>query len=444
MAETINTHFPNLEKQLNSIPDRRKIPFYSMADVIFTVISMFLLKTKSRNNLNENRSQDKFKNAFAKIFNYKMPHMDTVHGILEMIDPSHLEAVSVCLVKTLMTHNVLHPFRLLSVYHVVSIDGVKIMNFSAPTEGSTMKISKNGKETYTRSCVQAKITTPNGFSIPIITEWINTDDGATKEDCELNAFKRLTQQLWEYFPRLPICLVFDALYANDSVFSICDVYGWKYIVTLKDKLKTILKKIEAGLVEVIYPTNSLLPGDPEDGGFICDDIKIPNYKNKTIDILHRNLEWLNNLNYKGHVIHWFSCTELAQHPGSKQDRQYFAWITNIKICVKNILLLEKFTRAARAGIEDSFNTEKNRGYAMKHKYARKSFLAGCNYLICMHIAEIINQLITVSRWFQKNLMEQSKSTIRALWEDIIKEITHWNHAKLKAVLNLIPSNYSYQ
>ncbi|QEC72383.1 hypothetical protein FSB73_12560 [Arachidicoccus ginsenosidivorans] len=38
-----------------------------------------------------------------------------------------------------------------------------------------------------------------------------------KQDCELAAFSRLADQLHKLFPRLPICLHLDGLYANATV-----------------------------------------------------------------------------------------------------------------------------------------------------------------------------------------------------------------------------------
>ena len=445
MAKTIHTFFPDLRQQMNNLPDDRKTYQYSMADIIFAAIAMFLLKCQSRNCVTEQRKKHGFSKAFFKIFNYNMPHMDTVDGIIKKIDPHHLEQICLCLVKTLIDRKTLHPFRLLSSYHVFSIDGVKIMSFSEPTNGTTKKVSKNGKESYTRSCVQVKITTVNGFSIPVMTEWISTEDGFSKQDCELNAFKRVTKRLKSFFPKLPICLVLDGLYANDTVFTICSTYKWAFSVTLKDaSLKTLWFKIYDAILGVVYPLDDLLPASIDDGSHIFDDIEIPNLAKHSVDTLGRTLEWCNHLDYNGHTVHWFSCKEFTGDPESPCDLQYFAWLTNIKINQENVLQLEKSTRAGRSGIEDSFNTEKNRGYAMKHKYSRKSFTAARNYLTCMHIAEIIDQLVTLSLWYQQNLLEDAKSTHKELWADIRKELRFIFAERINFLSQMLPQNYCYK
>jgi hypothetical protein len=55
-----------------------------------------------------------------------------------------------------------------------------------------------------------------------------------KEDCELKSFRRPSQRLKKEFPKLPICLVADALYACQAVVVICQQFDWKYVLTLKE------------------------------------------------------------------------------------------------------------------------------------------------------------------------------------------------------------------
>jgi hypothetical protein len=61
---------------------------------------------------------------------------------------------------------------------------------------------------------------------------MNVDE--IKQDCEIKAFKRLAAKLKKAFPRLPICIMGDSLYANEKVFQICDDNQWKYLILFKD------------------------------------------------------------------------------------------------------------------------------------------------------------------------------------------------------------------
>jgi hypothetical protein len=101
-------------------------------------------------------------------------------------------------------------------WFVVAIDGTGVMNFSQKhCEHCLYKRSKRGKLSYFHNVLEAKLITPNGFSISIATEWIENPQGEyDKQDCELKAFKRLAAKLKKPFPRLPICITADGLYPN--------------------------------------------------------------------------------------------------------------------------------------------------------------------------------------------------------------------------------------
>ncbi|GAB1477192.1 hypothetical protein MASR2M70_20300 [Bacillota bacterium] len=54
----------------------------------------------------------------------------------------------------------------------------------------------------------------------IATEFIeNENENVSKQDCEINAFKRLAPKLKHKYPRLPICLLADSLYVPVNRYS---------------------------------------------------------------------------------------------------------------------------------------------------------------------------------------------------------------------------------
>lgn len=63
-------------------------------------------------------------------------------------------------------------------------------------------------------------------------EYENED--VEKQVCERKAFYRLAERLKKQYPRLPLCLVSDSLYACEPVFTLCEKYGWKCIIRFKD------------------------------------------------------------------------------------------------------------------------------------------------------------------------------------------------------------------
>jgi hypothetical protein len=83
--------------------------------------------------------------------------------------------------------------------------------------------------------LEAKVVTPNGFAFSLMTEFIeNADLLQDKQDCELKAFYRLSKRLKARFPRLPLCLLLDGLFAGGPAFRICADPDWKYLIVLQE------------------------------------------------------------------------------------------------------------------------------------------------------------------------------------------------------------------
>ena len=99
------------------------------------------------------------------------------------------------------------------------------------------------------SVLEANITLKNGLTIPLMSEFLyqkhselERDEG--KQDNELTAFKRLTERLKNYFPRLNIVLFMDGMFATQSVLKIVKMNRWETIIRLpKQKLTDYAKQL---------------------------------------------------------------------------------------------------------------------------------------------------------------------------------------------------------
>jgi hypothetical protein len=312
--------------------------------------------------------------------------MDTVHAILRELEPAELERLRIAMLRILIEKKVFHKFRLLNQFFLVAVDATGVM---AVNEGhcdhclhrTTNKGKSNEKTIYFHNVLEAKLIGENGFSISLATEWIENQSEYDKQDCELKAFKRLAINLKKSFPRLPICIVADSLYPNKPFFDICSENSWKFIVTLKDAcLPTLQEEI---------------------------DLSIPVNKNIRSEIRGKKefeYEWLNGLDYEGVSLDWLKCID---------GKNKFVFVTNLNCTYLTIFALSDAGRL-RSEIEDSFNTQKNRGYGLEHKYSRTSMQATKNYYLIMQIAHMLAQLYQLSDLFKPRLV--SKTTITHLWK----------------------------
>ena len=78
-----------------------------------------------------------------------------------------------------------------------------------------VKIHKNVTCTYYHQALSTVIAHPEHSTVfPIALEFIQKQDGISKNDCELNAAKRLVVKLKTTHPHLKMRILCDALYAN--------------------------------------------------------------------------------------------------------------------------------------------------------------------------------------------------------------------------------------
>jgi len=86
--------------------------------------------------------------------------------------------------------------------------------------------------------------------LPLFNEPIKKKAGQTKNDCELNAAKRLLPELKKAFPRLKIIILADALFANAPFIKLVKGQGFKFVIRVKfGNNKTLEKAIQTHFIK---------------------------------------------------------------------------------------------------------------------------------------------------------------------------------------------------
>ncbi len=163
---------------MREIEDCRRGGDYELAELITACIALFIFKQGSRNAFNNQRQEHKFKSRYRKLFKLRLPHMDTVDRVLRRLPDEALERLKQRLIQALLEKKALHRFRFMKRWFVVAIDGTGVMSFTQKhCEHCLYKRSKRGKLSYFHNVLEAKLITPNGFSISMATEWIENPEG---------------------------------------------------------------------------------------------------------------------------------------------------------------------------------------------------------------------------------------------------------------------------
>ncbi len=399
LFNTITHFFPDLFDRIRQIEDFRKRAEYELVELITAGIAMFLFKEGSRNAFNNDRQEGNFEKNYKRFFKMRLPHMDTVNIIMRQLNEKELEELKRTMVQNILEKKSLHKYRFLKKWFVVAVDGTGLMSFSEKhCEHCLHKTYANGKTIYFHNALEAKLVCRNGFSISIATEWIeNPDSEYQKQDCEQKAFKRLAKTLKFFYPRLPICITVDGLYPNEPFFEICTKNNWRFVVTFEDgNLPSIWKKIEH--LKSFSTENEYSQVSIEDGKRI-----------------HRDYCWINGIDYNDYQLNWIECIEtIGNSDDNKKKISRFVYLTNIKIDRSNAAEIVQTGRLRWKIENEGFNTQKNLGYNLEHKYSRVSWLAAKNYYQCLQIGQLINQLLELSLKFKELL--DGKITIQHLWK----------------------------
>jgi len=378
-----------------------------MSEILVGVLFIYIFKETSRNAYNNDRREVNFRKNFFKYFGLNLPHADAIDDVLRVLAPVEIERLKSHLVAGLIEQKMFRKFRFLGKYYLVAVDATGMASFEQRhCDHCLMKTSKTGVITYFHYVLEAKIVTSTGLSISLASEFIENDSGRDyqKQDCEQKAFARLAVKIKKYFPRLPICILADGLYPNNTMFDICAKNDWKFIITLKDgNLKTF--QTEVSLLKATASKRS-----------VCRTDKTTN----------TNLEYsfLNDLEYTGRYFSWVECIEtIVNIKGTVLSSQKFGYITNVNQNLQNLTETADSGRLRWKIENEGFNAQKNLGYALEHKFSRKSFVAMQNYYLLMQIAHMINQLVERSYQVVEILQEHSKQTIVNLWKKMMAYLT---------------------
>ena len=335
---------------------------------------MFLVRLGSKRQIKYLLSTDEFKKNLKLISSsptHKIPHPDTLENLLKKIKPEEIAGIRQKMIARLIRMKCLVAFRLLGIYYMIAIDGTGHITYKERHCPHCLTKTKNGKVIYYyHNVLEAKIVTEGGLALSVETEFIENRNGATKQDCELKAFYRLTKKLKRKFPQLKMCLLLDSLYVADPVFEICDRYSWKYIITFK----------EGSMPDTYAEYLCLKDLQPENRAEIKDEDTTQNFS------------WVNSISYRGPVFDVLECNE--SKPGSKGEIENtkFVWITNLNVDSNNFKKIAKGGRLRWKIENEGFNIQKNGGYNLEHPYS-KNERAMKNFYLLLQIAHIISQLI---------------------------------------------------
>jgi hypothetical protein len=380
--------FPPLFANVTDPRDPQKI-LYPLSSLAFAGITMFLFQLKARRQIGLLLRNGPSVSKFQALFGVEcFPHGDTLEATFSNLETDQIQAVVTGMTETLIRKKVLYSYRLLGIYFIVAIDGTGTIRFSRPHCPHCLTRTRNGKTLYYHPVLEAKLVASNGFAFSLMTEFIeNPGDKATKQDCELKAFYRLAERLKTQFPRLPILLSLDGLFAGGPTFDLCHRYGWKFMIVLKDDdLPSINEEFDA--LSKLQPENRLA------------------WRTGKEAQIKQVFRWVDDIAYvdslkKEHTLSAIECLETKPDKEGQKKTTKFKWVTNCHVSYKNVTTLSNDGGRMRWKIEnEGFNVQKKGGYELEHAYTNNPNSAKVFYFL-LQIAHLLAQLL-----YKANLLKR--------------------------------------
>ena len=90
--------------------------------------------------------------------------------------------------------------------------------------------------------------------------------------------------------------------------------------------------------------------------------------------------WVTDIDYRGHRLQWLECLEtVGPLESAERTDSRFVHLTDLAVSADTVALLSATGRLRWKIENEGFNTRKNLGYALQHKYARVNWQAAKNY-----------------------------------------------------------------
>lgn len=299
----------------------------------------------------------------------------------------------------------LEQYRFLSCYYLMTIDGSDYFNSEKiHCENCLTKKTRSGGIRYYHQILQATLVHPYMKQvIPLAPEFIRNTDGTDKQDCEVNAGKRIIKKMREAHRQLKMIIVADSLYSKQPFIEELKDQNYSFILVAKPKDH----KVMMGHLHTLKE--------------LRDISQLTYTDNKGRQHLYK---WENDIPLNGNKnsikVNYFEYSIIE----NGKINYHNSWVTDIPIDRDNVIQLVKGGRARWKIENEGFNTLKNHGYHLEHNFGHGKKYLSETFFILNLLAFFMHQIFELTdRLYQK---------CRAKFSS---RMEYWNH--LRCILRII-------
>ena len=381
ILKIIRKYFPQLESSISKLTDKRHKSYitYNMKSIIMTRLLSLICGITTMKGINQKFNTDEAIKNLSSICNQELkevPDWQTIQDVIETLSIEEIEDIRKYMVKALIRSKMFDRFRYKGAIQVL-VDATGLSSHDYNLNGNCISRTKSGIIKYYKYVLEAKIVFGN-IVISIDSEWIENkklNNENEKQDCEVNAFKRMAPRLKKNYPKMKFIITGDALYATTPMIDICKDNKWYYIFNLKkDRLKNVYEQF-------------------------TDNITYLNETNKENYYLSKNIE------FNGNVFDVFKYIEVTDNKTTT-----FHYVSNLNVKDSNIEEIVNMGRRRWKIENEGFNQQKNGTFCISHMSSRHIVGLKVQYYL-IQIAHIIRQLLEYGSIIIKEIRDITKKEI---------------------------------
>lgn len=400
--------FGSLRHRLSSlfqgIPDNREAvkTNYSIHDAMMSGFACMYFQDPSllqfQQRLKEAENRDNLQTLFGV---NDIPKDTQLRDIVDGVESEELSPIFKDYFSRRWRGKHLQQYQLFDRLYVCSIDSTQYFYSNNIHCSSCLILNhKNGAVSYSHKVLQAAIMHPDMRQvIPLMPEEIRNTDGAIKQDCEVNAAKRLIPAIKKEHPRLGLIIVGDDLFSREPFIRDVLAAGYHYIFTAKAKSH-----------EYLMDWIDAYDGD-------MNKLRITDKKGR----IHAH-EWVNNVPLYGSAdsveVNFFRYKIISKDKNGNEKISYKSnWVTDIQITEENITTLVKGAKCRWKIENECFNTLKNQGYYIKHNYGHGKKNLCFNFYLLTLLAFFFHQIFELTDHLYQDCRKKFGSK-RNMWDNL--------------------------
>jgi hypothetical protein len=254
-----------------------------------------------------------------------------------------------------------------------------------------------GQEHYRHTVLSASLVKAGKHEVlPLDFEEVRNEDGQEKQDCEVNAAKRLIPRVRREHPQLKLIALGDDLYAHEPFIALLSECRMHYVLVAKENS-------HRELFEWVEDLDRL--GEGERGSWSEGPVA------KRREFEYRIVRGAPLCASSERLVNF---VEVWERDRQGKLRYHNSWVTDLEVTADNVAVIVQIGRSRWKIENEQFNVQKNHGYELEHNYGHgKKTLAMVFYTLNL-LAYVMHTILELGdRLYQRCRAERPRYE---LWE----------------------------